>query len=243
MLTSKPIAAACNQGIAAAAGDTVLLLNPDTVLGENVLQKTSRFLRETPEAGIVGCRLLNEAGLAVKSSRTFPTLWSYLRENLGLRSSLGSVLPPAKRASAAAARVDLVMGAFFMVKRAVFDQVGPLDERFFMYAEERDFCLRAKSAGWSVYLLTDISSLHIGGRSTRQAAAPMYVQRLRSTLALHRKHNSATYVGLLRIILMLGSGGRALLWTLLSLITRREAARQKRESYAAGTRWLWVGDP
>lgn len=188
-------AAGCNLAIKNSKGRNILLLNSDTVAIPGAMSTMAEFLDSHPEAGVVGCRLLNPDGTVQLSCRKFPSLsWDYIRTTLlskayhhfkPLRSVLNSLVhadSPAGRRS-----VDWVSGACLMTRREVFDSVGLLDERFFMFCEEIDWCYRAKRSGWRIQYLPDAHVIHYGGGSSRHQRLLTYWALAKSTYHYFRK--------------------------------------------------------
>lgn len=164
-------AAANNQAIKQASGDYILLLNSDTVVPDEAINKTLEYMRRNPEAGIVGCKLLNPDGTLQPSCRSFPSIWNLFTESLFLyRVFNGTELFGKYYMSffdhESIREVEVVMGAFMLIRREVFEQVGLFDEDYFMYAEETDFCYRAYKLGYKTYFFPEASIIHIGGGST-----------------------------------------------------------------------------
>lgn len=242
-------AAACNRGIRHAQGRYILLLNPDTEVFPGAISKTLAFLRRTPPAGIVGCRLLDETGEPYSSYRTFPTAWDYLFDSLFLTklfpgSKLFGRFYLTNRTFTKPTEVDVVQGSFFLFKLELLKDIGLLDERFFVYTEERDYCYRAKAAGWKVYFYPDAEVVHIGGTTTRQHAPEMLVYKIRSGILFHRKHDSRLKAELIKSILFLGILIRFLIWSLLSIFNRDPRVRTKRRINTAAIRWFFKpGEP
>lgn len=170
---NKGFAAANNQGIRQAQGDYILLLNPDTELREDSLTKMAEFMKSNPRCGIAGCSLLNSDGSHQDSVRKFPGFLDQALILLKLHHILPN-LPPMRRYLCQnfdydrQQQVDQVMGAFFMIRRKVIDKIGLLDEKFFIWFEEVDFCLRAKQAGWEVIYTPLTSATHHFGQSFKQ---------------------------------------------------------------------------
>ncbi|MBA7610853.1 N-acetylglucosaminyl-diphospho-decaprenol L-rhamnosyltransferase [subsurface metagenome] len=235
-------AVACNQGIKRARGLNILLLNPDTIVLPYAVKDSLAFLSQNPEAGIVGCRLLDNDGQPRNSCRTFPTAWDYLFDSLFLtklfpRSKLFGRFYLTNTTFNEPSEVDVVQGAFFLFKRQVMDDIGLLDERFFMYAEERDFCYRAKAAGWKVYFYPQAAIVHVGSICTRQQAPEMFIEQHKSTLIFHLKHDTLRDVAVIKVYLFLGVAIRLFIWTLLSIMRRRPGERSRQSIYLAVTRW------
>jgi GT2 family glycosyltransferase/glycosyltransferase involved in cell wall biosynthesis len=152
-------ARACNQGIQISSGRYLLLLNSDTELFPDTLAKALHFMdreRPDPRIGALGCKILNPDGSLQYSVGDFPTLYSTLR---------GMLRPPEKRKYLlsgynAAHEVDWLTGAFFLIDRKTIQEVGFFNERYFMYYEEVDWCLRAKRLGWKSYYSPAFSVVH-----------------------------------------------------------------------------------
>lgn len=187
--TNRGFAAANNQAIRQAKGEYILLLNPDTELqphlspllqgeeeradpllaGEGRVRSTLEllldFMQSHPRSGILGPKLLNTDGTLQRSVRRFPDAWSPILSSLSItpKKYLATDFDYTK-----AQQADQVMGACFLIRRALIEQIGLLDERFFIWFEEVDFCKRAKNAQWEVWYTPDVSVVHHGGESFAQ---------------------------------------------------------------------------
>lgn len=148
--------------------DYVLLLNPDTVLRPNAIQALVQFMREHPNCGIAGSRLEDPDGTPQTSAFNFPSPWSELDRGLqlGVVARLIEHKLVRRPIPDHACAVDWVAGASMLVRREVFDQVGLIDEAYFLYFEEVDFLLRAKRAGFETYYVPDSRVVHHVGAST-----------------------------------------------------------------------------
>jgi N-acetylglucosaminyl-diphospho-decaprenol L-rhamnosyltransferase len=214
-------ARACNQGISASRGDLVVLVNPDTIVEEDFFQRVQSFFDENPAAGVAGPRVLDADGSLQLSARKDVSIISGLlgRTSLLTRLFLGSSLVkrqfPAVSAQDRPVAVDWVSGACMTIRRATLDDVGLLDERFFMYFEDTDLCRRVREAGWSVYYIPQIEVAHQAGSSTR--SRPRAIWRLhKSAFLYHRKHGDHGPLNLYSLIVLLGLSGRALAKLLLA---------------------------
>ncbi len=195
--------AANNQGLrllgfpdSADAPRFALLLNPDTELPPDALAKMLAFMDAHPEAGVVGPKLVRQDGsLDLACRRSFPSPEvSFYRF-----SGLARLFPRSRRFGRynltyldpdEMAEVDSVVGAFMMVRREAIAQVGLLDEGFFMYGEDLDWCYRIKAAGWKVYYNPEVTVLHIKrAASTRNPRAQ--VEFWRAMEYFYRKHYAA----------------------------------------------------
>ena len=183
-------AAANNQAIAASAGRYALLLNSDTIAQPGSIERLVRFADEHRSAGIVGARLLNPDGSFQASFADFPSLRSELLSVTGIGPRLFGRWYPnyGPRQSEASRRVDWIQGACMLARRAAITQVGAMDEQYFMYNEETDWCMQMWRAGWEVWYLPAARIVHYGGQSTRQIRHAMVQALYRSKVRFFRKH-------------------------------------------------------
>jgi N-acetylglucosaminyl-diphospho-decaprenol L-rhamnosyltransferase len=223
---NRGFAAANNLAIRDVDARYVLLLNPDTeVLGDAPVALV-RFMDQNPAAGACGGRLLNPDLTFQHSCFHFPTLPMSLFDFFPLNhriinSRLNGRYP--RRWYSRPFPIDHPLGACMMVRREAIQQVGPMDEGFFMYCEEVDWCYRIKQAGWKIYYTPDAEIIHHGGQSTRQSAGPMLVQLHRSRDRFFRKHYGPVYAEFGRAIVRLGmvaATGRAYREAAAGLIDR-----------------------
>jgi len=204
-------AAANNQAIERAGGSCLLLLNPDTVVMPDSLDALVRFMDNNPDAGAAGSMLLNSDGSLQQSCHPYPTigreLWRLL--HLDYLIPLG-IYPMDKWPTDRPQAVDTVRGASLMVRREVIEQVGLLDETFFMYSEEVDWCARINDGGWGIYWVPDSQIVHFGGQSTRQIPTEMFLQLYRAKLMYFRKHGGPLSGYLYKVVLFIASMFRML---------------------------------
>jgi len=187
-------AAACNQGAAGSQAEFLLFLNPDTRLMPGSLAGPAAYLRAHQSAGIVGIALLDEDGHVARNTARAPSAWSMVGNSIGLDRLLPAVFPPhfdAAWAHDETRVVDQVMGAFFFVRRSVFEALGGFDERFFVYFEDMDFAVRARARGWSSVYLASARAFHRGQGTTAQATARRTRYFCRSRILYARKHFGA----------------------------------------------------
>lgn len=191
---NRGFAAACNQGARAGSSDSILFLNPDTrLLGAAALEAPLRcFEADTAGTiGIVGVQLVDEGGAVHRSCARFPSALSMVGRSVAADRVLPKVFPPHFMTDwdhATDRDVDEVMGAFFCVRRRVFDALDGFDERFFVYYEEVDFCLRAASQGFRTRFLASARVFHRGGGTTSRVKALRLFFSLRSRLLFAHKH-------------------------------------------------------
>ena len=168
-------AKANNQAISISQGKYVCLINPDTVVQEDTFTVLVDFLEQHPEAGAVGSKVLNPDGtLQLACRRSFPTPWVAFTKICGLahycpnsrlfgRYNL-TFLDPDK-----IAEVEAISGSFMIVRRHVIDQVGYLDEAFFMYGEDLDWCYRIQKGGWKIFYVPETQIIHFKGESSKKS--------------------------------------------------------------------------
>jgi hypothetical protein len=185
--------AANNQGMAVARGRYFFLLNPDTVVLDRAIEDLVTFADAHPDVGVVGPQLLNPDGSVQSSRRRFPTFWTALFESTwwqpwAHRRILARYYV-LDRPDHEIQEVDWVTGAAMLVRREVVERVGPMDEGFFMYAEELDWCRRIRQAGWRVFYYPPAKVIHYGGRSSDQVPALQHLAFQRSKIRYFRKHH------------------------------------------------------
>jgi len=192
---------ACNQGLEVRRGRNVLLLNPDAALVNDVLAVAASALERRRDIGILGARILDEDGCRQLSARSFPShgtaffhryslLTRLLPGNKGSRSYLGSDLP--ERGDVVP--VDWVSGAAMVLRDEAISALGGFDERFFLYAEDTDLCLRARTAGFSVVYAPEATVVHRIGGSSRKARPRALLERHRSMWRYYAKHYARSTV-------------------------------------------------
>jgi GT2 family glycosyltransferase len=164
-----------NQALKIAEGDYILLINPDTIVSEDTIEKMINFFKINPEAGLAGCKILNPDGtLQLACRRSFPGPWTSFCKVTGL-----SNLFPKSRLFARynltyldenkTYEVDAISGSFMMMKKEVYDKVGGFDEDFFMYGEDLDLCYRIQQNGYRVFYVHTTQIIHYKGESTKRS--------------------------------------------------------------------------
>ena len=193
---NRGFAAACNQGAAGSTADYLLFLNPDTRLLAGSLELPVRYLHSPHHeaVGIVGIQLIDSNGHVARNTARAPTPGSMLGHSLGLDRMMPSVFPShfvSEWAHDETRPVDQVMGAFFFVRRAVFEALGGFDERFFVYYEDLDFAVRARARGWKSVYLASAQAFHRGQGTTEGAAKLRLFYFARSRILYAQKYFSA----------------------------------------------------
>jgi GT2 family glycosyltransferase len=203
---NKGFAKANNQAIRRSRGRHVLLLNSDAFVRENTIEHTVAFMDGHPEAGMAGCKLLFENGRLQSSCYAFPTLFTEFFIAVGLdrlfpRSRLFGMYGMTYWDFDDIREVDVIMGAFMLVRATAIDEVGLMDERFFMYSEEADWCYRFRDAGWKIYFYPHVEAVHLGGGSTRRVRAEMLICLYGSRIEFFRKHHGKLPARLLKLVI------------------------------------------
>jgi GT2 family glycosyltransferase len=169
-------AKACNQGVQLSKGKYILFLNPDTLVPEDCFTKCIDFFNTHPDAGALGIKMLDGSGHFLKESkRSFPSPRTSLFKLFGLaklfpRSKIFSKYHLGNLDENKDHEVDVLAGAFMMVKREVLDKTGGFDEVFFMYGEDVDLSYRIQKAGYKNYYFSGSSIIHFKGESTRKGS-------------------------------------------------------------------------
>jgi N-acetylglucosaminyl-diphospho-decaprenol L-rhamnosyltransferase len=208
-------ARACNQGMEVSRGENVLFLNPDTVVEGGFFESLEGVLDENPRAGVVGPKIVGfEGDVQLTARREL----SFLSGVLGRTSLLTRLFPknllvrrlfPAAEKLSGPTAVDWIAGTCMAVRRRTLEEIGGMDERFFMYFEDADLCRRAREAGWLVYYLPNIEVLHHSGASSGDR--PRAIWNLhKSAFLYHRKHGPHGPLGLYSLLTLAGLTGRAL---------------------------------
>jgi N-acetylglucosaminyl-diphospho-decaprenol L-rhamnosyltransferase len=220
----------------------VLLLNPDTLVAQDALGHLVQFMDATPRAGVAGAQLRYGDGSFQHGAFRFPTLLMALFDFWVphprlLDSPLNGRYPRRLYARGRPFPVDHPLGAALLIRWEALRQVGPLDEGFFMYCEEVDWCRRAKAAGWQVYCVPQAIITHFAGQSARQFRERMFVALWRSRYRLFRKHYGPLYCTLARWIV---HAGLALeMHRLRRRLLRGELGAQEAEARLAAYRQVW----
>jgi GT2 family glycosyltransferase/lipopolysaccharide/colanic/teichoic acid biosynthesis glycosyltransferase len=174
--TNLGFAKANNVGLKQARGKYILLINPDTLVQEDTLQVMIRFFEENRDVGLAGCKVMNPDGtFQLACRRSFPAPWAAFTKMTGL-----SALFPGSRlfgrynltylSPDETYEIDALSGSFMMVRREAYEQVGGLDEDFFMYGEDLDWCYRIQRAGWRNYYVHSTQIIHYKGESTKRSS-------------------------------------------------------------------------
>lgn len=194
--TNSGFAVGTNCGLAIARGAHLLLLNSDTQVRPGALAAMTAYLQRHAGAGAVGADMRNSDGSVQPCAGLAPSLLSETCSVLGLDRKVRALTERWRSAPPAGSYLvcDWVLGAALMIRRAVYEAVGPLDAGYFMYSEEIDWCTRIRASGWQVGTLVGAQVIHHGGGSTRRTSDRMRPALFRSKiryLSLHRGEHSA----------------------------------------------------
>jgi N-acetylglucosaminyl-diphospho-decaprenol L-rhamnosyltransferase len=173
---NRGFAVASNQGAAQSDAEYLLFLNPDTQLFDDTIEKSISFMADEQNCavGVLGVQLLDGTGAVARSCARFPALSQYVTEALGLKYLSPTHFPGHFYLDwdhLQSRPIEQVMGAYMLVRRRVFETLCGFDERYFLYFEDVDFCLRAKRSGWATYYLATAQCMHVGGGSSNQVRA------------------------------------------------------------------------
>ena len=221
-----------NIGIQASRGKYVYLLNSDIKIFAGCLDVLADYLDQNPKIGMVGPKILNRDLTHQSSCRRFPTLWN----NFCAATGLAKIFAGSKFFSGEhmfyfkgdrLMEVDVLVGCFWTVRRTAIDEFGLLDEGFFMFAEDLDWCKRFWEAGWRVVFCPDAQAIHYrGGSSEKKDAVWLALTQQRSILRYWKKHHhAAAYFGIRCLMFMHKSSrwGAAIIRYLISPSTRKDS--------------------
>ncbi|MDD4932368.1 MAG: glycosyltransferase family 2 protein [Methylacidiphilaceae bacterium] len=196
-------AAAVDRAAERSRGKYLLLLNSDARLEPDALERAVRWMEANPQCGVAGAQLRNEDGSLQNSIANFPSLWTELGNKALLRRFFSSRFPGKERPAAGPTVVDSVIGAFFLTRADLWQRLRGMDEGFFFFLEETDFCYRARQAGFFVYHLPDVQVWHGKGRSAAASPAGARIEYWRSRYRYFALHAPRSHQICLRIVLPL----------------------------------------
>lgn len=241
-------AKANNIGMAKSRGKYVCLINSDVVVPVGCLERMVDLMEAHPEIGVLGPKMLSPNGRTGESVMLLPTVWNTLCCSLGLnRIAPGSAFFGGFSMDSypydATDSVEMLTGWFWMVSRTSLEMVGGLDEQFFMYGEDIDWCHRFRAAGWQVVFYPGASALHYGAASSEPASVRFYVEMRRANLQYFRKYYGARGVLGYRAAIWINELIRAFGYSLVYALIRssRQVAAYKVRRSIACMRWL-LGD-
>jgi GT2 family glycosyltransferase len=248
--TNLGFAKANNIGIRVASGEYLCLINPDVVVLPACIQHLLYFMEHNRSVGLVGPAMIGLDGTVQRSCMRFPSLWNCLCAALPLYHAFPrlAVFGGQEMHDCSWNRVqdvDILNGWFWLARRPALDQVGLLDERFFMYGEDMDWCTRFWQAGWRLVYYPLAKAIHYGGGSSEKDPIRFYIEMQRANLQYWQKHKrgftQAAFLGVVAIHHLLRIAGYGLVY-LASRTRSLEAAHKVRRSVAC-LRWLFTLTP
>ncbi len=216
-----------NQGIKASKGRYVLLLNSDTYILDNVLSGMVHWMDKNPRIDISSCMLRNEDRSVQGTGGYFPSLlrvfsWMTIQDFPFVDNFIKPFHPQHAKSIFGKGNdfylkqkeLDWVGGTFFFMRREVFENIGYIDDDYFMYTEEVDFCFRAKKVGFKVVYNPSWSIVHLGGASSATIEFPL-ISEYKGIKLFYKKHYPAWQYPVLRLLLKIGALGRVVLFGIL----------------------------
>ena len=211
----------------------VLVLDDDTIVAPGTLSKMVRFMDANPDVGMAGCKTLNRDGTLQKTYGLLPTLQTELSN-----AFMGAGFWPDRlyQNTSVVKDVEWLNGSFMFARSSALEQAGLLDERYYTYVCESDWCYRITQAGWRVVFVPDATIVHIGGEHSLQTTRKPYVNIVRYHVNRYyyfRKHLGRARMLLLRPIMTLGAANRMMYFWLVWLASpsRREEARTRIKAF------------
>ena len=226
---NRGFAAGNNIGIRASEGRYVYLINSDVSVRPGCFETLYEFMETNPSVGIAGPKMLGKGGETRRSSMRFPTLWNTFCRATALDSvfagtvTFGGLLMTDFRHDRVA-EVDVLNGWFWVARRSAIDQVGPLDERFFMYGEDIEWCYRFRLGGWKTVFCPTAEAIHYGGASSRNAPIRYYIEMRKANEEFWRRYHNLPERAAYRILLALHETIRMFAFSCIYAVRRSSRA-------------------
>lgn len=242
-------AKANNQGICVGAGRYFCLVNSDVKVLPNCITQLVDYCEQHQGVGMVGPRIVGGDGLLQRSCRGFPTVWNMFCRALALdtltKKKLFSGYALLHSAQDFLGAVDILTGCFWLVRRDALMQVGGLDENFFMYGEDMDWCKRFWNQGWHLVFFPKAEAIHYGGASSSNAPVRFYIERQKADLQYWKKHHSTLGMACFFSISCLHQLLRATGYFVAGFLRpkSRETYRNKINRSVACLKWLLSPNP
>jgi len=225
-------AAANNQGINQSMGQFILLLNPDTEVRSGAIEALFQIMEDDPSVGACGSKLVNPDGSLQQSCYPFPTLGNEIIRLHHLEKLFPLTQYPMDQWDKNLTYpVDNIQGASLLLRKSALDEVGLLDESFFVYTEEVDLNYRLKKAGWKNVYVPNSVVVHFGGQSTKQNKTEMFLELYKTKIQFFRKHYGATKTNLYKIILFETSLLRIFIGKILNIFQKTTARQNLVRNY------------
>lgn len=232
---NRGFARANNQALAHAQGDYICLINPDTIVQEDTFAVLLDFFETHPDAGMVGCKILNPDGsLQLACRRSFPTPWVALTKIVGL----ARLFPKSRWFGRynltfldedQVSEVEAISGSFMVVRRSIVENIGGLDEDFFMYGEDLDWCYRIRQTGYNIYYVPLTQIIHFKGESSKKSPFQqrrLFYEAMRLFVQKHFKKGTAVVPSWLLVaaiyvsatLSFISTAVKKLLWPLIDIV-------------------------
>ncbi|NQX88378.1 MAG: glycosyltransferase family 2 protein [Halioglobus sp.] len=239
---NRGFATATNQGIRVATGRYLLLLNPDTRIHENVLADSVNYLEAHPDVGMMGCKVLNTDGSTQVTCSRYPSFTNLLLQTLGLnRISHPRWLQRYQMLDwdrSSEREVEVISGCYLMTRRETVDQIGLLDEAFFLYGEETDWCRRCAAGGWKLIFSPVGCITHLGSGSISKLNVQRDLLLTEGTVRLHRKHGGDYSALAVWLLLLMFNGSRSIYWSLRTLPNSHSANASRANHFRQVVRYF-----
>jgi hypothetical protein len=238
---NQGFAKAVNQGLKESRGRLLCVLNDDAVVESQTLRQVADFMDREAQAGIAGPQLVNADGSLQNSIDNFPGLADQFVNKSLLRALFPSRYPSKRQSHEAPVAVDSVVGACMVIRRELMEKIGGLDERYFVFLEETDYCLRARQAGYRTYFLPGVRVRHDQGMTgTKRSRHRTKVEYLRSMMAFLRRHRGAVLASVYAVGLFLKTAVELVFDLILTLLTLGcvRSIRQRLAAHAWVFLWL-----
>jgi hypothetical protein len=240
-------ARATNLGMQRATGSLLALVNSDVIIDPDCLRRLAACLEEYEDAGLVGPRVRGRDGSIQMTCRRLPTIWNTACRMPSLDRALSGwpLLSPLQMwywNIEHRMTVEVLGGCFWLARRRAVEEVGGLDERFFFYSEDVDWCKRFRDAGWKILFVPEAGATHFGGGSSSNAPLRYSIEILRSNLMYWRKHHGISGRSVFYLIAIVHHGLRFVARGFLRMTgLADDESRNKLQEHIVCLRWLLTG--
>jgi len=232
---NRGFAAATNQGLRIAYGRYMLLLNSDTLVHGDVLERSVAYMDTHPQVGMMGCKVLNEDGTTQLTCSQFPSFANLALQTLGANRLDGprwlgryQMLHWARDDER---EVEVISGCYLLARRETVEQIGLLDEAFFLYGEETDWCRRCSEAGWRLVFAPVGTITHFGSGSSRKLSFRRDLMLSEGTVRLHGKRGGRSAAVGIWLLLLVFNCSRSVYWNLRAIADRRREVAERAQHF------------
>jgi len=235
-------ARANNQAIKESKGKYVLLLNPDTIILNQAIEKMVSFMEKNKKIGILGPKIVNKDNSIQVSCYRFDSISTLFSTNIFF-NKLGRGYTYKNFDFNYIKKVDVVSGACFLIRKEVIENIGLLDEDFFMYSEDADWCFRAMKNGWRVVYYPEAEIIHFGGESAKKIFKEASIKAYQSRIRFFKKHFNKIKAEIMTVLLFIGVFLRVIVFSFLILFNPRSKKNRMRfRKYRTVFRWYFKQD-